>query len=54
MARAGWRVIRFVWEDVMNRQGYVREVLVDLVALGAAPTYTSHVPGWDPLVAGGE
>jgi very-short-patch-repair endonuclease len=54
MVRAGWRVIRFAWEDVMNRQGHVREVLVDLVALGAAPTYTSHVPGWDPLVAGGE
>jgi very-short-patch-repair endonuclease len=53
MVRAGWRVIRFVWEDVMNKPDYVREVLADLVAFGPA-TYRSHSPGIDPRVMGGE
>lgn len=30
----GWRVVRFCWEDVMFRQGYVREVLLALVRAG--------------------
>jgi very-short-patch-repair endonuclease len=34
MVRAQWRVLRFVWEDVMFRQDYVREVLLDLVVGG--------------------
>jgi very-short-patch-repair endonuclease len=33
MTRQGWLVVRFVWEDVMHRPSYVREVLADLVAL---------------------
>lgn len=53
MVRAGWRVVRFVWEDVMARQDYVRDVLVDLVALGCPATYDGHVPGIDPRVVGG-
>jgi very-short-patch-repair endonuclease len=33
MTRLGWLLARFVWDDVMHRPAYVREVLVDLVAL---------------------
>lgn len=33
MTRAGWVVVRFVWEDVMHRPEYVEAVLADLVAL---------------------
>ena len=33
MTRQGWLVVRFVWEDVMERPAYVRGVLVDLVTL---------------------
>jgi len=29
----GWRVIRFAWDDVMFEPGYVRECLVEAVAL---------------------
>ena len=36
MARLGWLVVRFVWEDVMHRPEYVHEVLVDIVRLRAA------------------
>lgn len=53
MVRAGWRVVRFVYEDVMARQDYVREVLTDLVALGPQTTYVDHVPGVDRRVMGG-
>jgi very-short-patch-repair endonuclease len=35
MVRAGWVVLRFVWEDVMERPDYVAAVLADLVALRA-------------------
>lgn len=35
MTRAGWLVVRFVWEDVMHRQAYVASVLADLVGLRA-------------------
>lgn len=35
MTRAGWLVVRFVWEDVMHRQAYVTSVLADLVGLRA-------------------
>jgi len=34
MVRHRWRVIRFVWEDVMYKQDYVAAVLADLVAQG--------------------
>jgi len=30
---AGWRVLRFTWEQVMHRQGWVRWVLERAVAL---------------------
>lgn len=53
MVRAGWRVVRFVYEDVMGRQDYVRDVLRDLVALGPPATYRNHVPGVDARVVGG-
>ncbi|GGO92422.1 hypothetical protein GCM10011584_28790 [Nocardioides phosphati] len=53
MVRAGWRVVRFVYEDVMARQDDVREVLTDLVALGPQTTYVDHVPGLDRRVMGG-
>jgi very-short-patch-repair endonuclease len=33
MTRRGWLVARFVWEDVMRKPAYVREVLVDMVRL---------------------
>lgn len=32
---AGWLVARFAWEDVMNRPAYVRQSLVDLVAIAS-------------------
>jgi very-short-patch-repair endonuclease len=32
MVRLGWTVVRFVWEDVMHKQDYVRGVLVDVTA----------------------
>jgi very-short-patch-repair endonuclease len=35
MTRMGWLVARFVWEDVMQRPGYVASVLADMVALRA-------------------
>lgn len=53
MVRAGWRVIRFVYEDVMGQPDYIRAVLRDLVALGPQMTYTNHVPGVDRRVMGG-
>jgi len=31
LVRQGWLVVRFVWDDVMNRPDYVREVLTDIV-----------------------
>ena len=31
LVRQGWLVVRFVWDDVMNRPDYVREVLADIV-----------------------
>ena len=33
MTAAGWIVLRFAWEDVMHDQGFVRRVLVAVVAL---------------------
>jgi very-short-patch-repair endonuclease len=33
LVAAGWRVLRFAWEDVMFDQEFVRQVLVDTVAL---------------------
>jgi very-short-patch-repair endonuclease len=33
MTRLGWLVVRFVWEDVMERPAYVRAVLEDIVSL---------------------
>ena len=33
MTRLGWLVVRFVWEDAMERPAYVRAVLEDIVAL---------------------
>lgn len=32
MVRLGWLVVRFVWEDVMRKPDYVRDVLADVVA----------------------
>ncbi|HEY6932946.1 MAG TPA: hypothetical protein VI452_06060 [Marmoricola sp.] len=32
MVRAGWLVVRFVWEDVMHKPAYVRDVLADVVS----------------------
>jgi very-short-patch-repair endonuclease len=32
MVQAGWRVVRFLWDDVHHRPDYVAEVLADLVA----------------------
>lgn len=32
MVRLGWLVVRFVYEDVMRRPAYVRQVLADVVA----------------------
>lgn len=47
MVRHRWRVVRFVWEDVMHRQDYVAAVLADLVAQGE-PIYGQLVaPGRD-------
>ena len=31
MVRLGWTVVRFVWEDVMHKQDYVRGVLAEVV-----------------------
>lgn len=33
MVRCGWLVVRFTWDDVMQKPGYVRETIRDLVAL---------------------
>lgn len=33
LARAGWLVVRFVWDDAMHRPDRVRGVLTDVVAL---------------------
>ncbi len=33
---AGWRVLRFTWEQVMNHREYVREVLAALTAAEVA------------------
>lgn len=33
MVRAGWRIVRFVWADVMHDPDHVRAVLTDVVAL---------------------
>jgi very-short-patch-repair endonuclease len=33
LVRADWTVVRFLWDDVMNRPDYVREVLEDVVQL---------------------
>lgn len=32
MVRLGWVVVRFVWEDVMHRPGYVHDVLAAVVS----------------------
>jgi hypothetical protein len=53
MVRAGWRVIRLVYEDVMHHPDYVRAVLADLVALGPAPRYRGYTPGIDRRIMGG-
>lgn len=53
MTRAGWRVVRFVWEDVMARQQYVIDVLTDLVASGPPPSGWLADAAWDPLLGGG-
>lgn len=53
MVRAAWRVVRFVYEDVMGKPDYVRDVLRDLVALGPQVTYSDHAPGVDRRVMGG-
>jgi very-short-patch-repair endonuclease len=39
MVRAGWRVLRFGWDEVMHEQETVRAVVADVLALtnGAAP-----------------
>lgn len=37
MVRLGWTVVRFVWEDVMQKPEYVRGVLTDVVALRSQP-----------------
>ena len=39
MVRAGWLVVRFVWEDVMHRPAYVAAALADVVALRARFRY---------------
>ncbi len=38
MVRAGWHVVRFVWDDVYRDPSYVHAVLSDLVADGDAGT----------------
>lgn len=42
MVRAGWRVVRFVWADVMHDPDHVRAVLTDVVAL-ATGAVADHV-----------
>lgn len=42
MVRHRWRVVRFVWEDVMYRQDYVEAVLRDVVAQGV-PAYGQFI-----------
>jgi very-short-patch-repair endonuclease len=37
MVRLGWVVVRFVWEDVMQKPEYVRGVLADVVAWRSLP-----------------
>jgi very-short-patch-repair endonuclease len=44
----GWLVLRFTWEDVMFDPGYVRDVLVRMVAL--VDTRTEVPPAW-PVAA---
>ncbi len=34
---AGWRVLRFTWEQVMHSPGFVRRVLAQLIELDTAP-----------------
>ncbi|HWM01494.1 MAG TPA: DUF559 domain-containing protein [Actinophytocola sp.] len=36
LTAAGWRVLRFTWEQVMHSPGFVRRVLAQMVALDAA------------------
>lgn len=36
MVRSGWLVVRFTWDDVMHKPGYVRSVLEDLVRVRSA------------------
>jgi very-short-patch-repair endonuclease len=43
MVRAGWLVVRFVWEDAMHRPDRIRDVLSDVVALRRA-SGSSHGP----------
>lgn len=38
LVAAGWRVLRFAWEDVMHDQQFVRRILVDTVAVVLAQT----------------
>lgn len=37
MTAAGWRVLRFTWEQVMHSPAYVRRVLAAMVAHDEAP-----------------
>jgi very-short-patch-repair endonuclease len=41
----GWRVVRFTWEDVMFRPGYVRECLELLADLARQPQRRTPRPG---------
>lgn len=42
----GWTVLRFTWEDVMTRPGWVREILCRVVeAQDARPAQASSSPG---------
>lgn len=44
MVVAGWLVVRFAWEDVMNHPEFIHEQLVALVALAAERAEVLRVP----------
>ena len=44
MVVAGWLVVRFAWEDVMNHPEFIHEQLAALVALAAERAEVLRVP----------
>ena len=45
MVQAGWRVVRFLWDDVRQHSEDVRAILQDLVVDAAGPTTGHPGPG---------